>query len=165
MNSFRSLVGLLALMLVGILLGASLYESVVLVPNFRHDIPNSLEHFRLFMRAANPGTFFRVVAPMTQVTLLVGVIIFWMIRPARWWFVAALVTCAAGDVMTFTFHYPRNHLLFRSPLTQPVTDLTVAAQEWGDGNIVRVLMVAVGLICVAWGLRNALMQRAQTSSV
>lgn len=155
MNSFRFLVGLLALMLVGLIFGAAMYEAVVLAPNFRHDIPHSLEHFRQFMSVANPGTFFRAVAPPAQLAVLVSLILCWKIRGARGWFIVGLAAIVGADVVTFTFHYPRNHFLFHSPLTQPVAELTAAAEEWGNGNLVRVALVAVSMIAVALALKKA----------
>lgn len=160
MNTLRQFAGLAALVLVGGILGAAIYESVVLVPNMRNDIPNSLEHFRLFMRQANPGNFFRAWAPATQVVLLLCVVSSWKVRSARWWYVAALLAMVAGDVVTFTFHYPRNHLLFHAPLSQPVPALVAAAQEWGTGNLGRIALVAVGALGAAWGLRAVLLSSA-----
>lgn len=156
MNVLRQIFSLLAPVLVGAILGAAIYESVVLVPNFRYDPPNSLEHFHQFMHQANPGTFFRVMAPAAQVALLVCAVIFWKFRPARWGYLLALAALITADVVTFRFHYPRNHLLFDAPLTQSLPALTAAAQEWGIGNIGRVLLLATSALGAAWGLRKAL---------
>jgi hypothetical protein len=56
---------------------AVICDSVVNAPNFRAWIPKSLEHFRRFMGAANPESFFRVVAPMTQISVLISMILAW----------------------------------------------------------------------------------------
>ena len=73
----QQIVALAADALLGCLLGPCIYESVVLVPNFAADIPASLDHFRAFMKASNPGTFFRTVAPVTQVVLIAALLLSW----------------------------------------------------------------------------------------
>ena len=61
----------IVLVLSGILLGAGVYESVVLAPNLQ-GAPTSLEHARGFYHLTNPGVFFRVVSPATQLFLVVA---------------------------------------------------------------------------------------------
>jgi uncharacterized membrane protein len=144
----------------GMLLGASGYESVVMAPNFAARVPESLEHIRAFFVVANPGTFFRIVAPATQVLLLVSVAVCWRRQGARWWLLGSLVILVLADVITFTFHYPRNELLFNIPLDQVATaQLDAAARQWGSGNHVRVGLLAGAVIGALRGLvalvRNA----------
>jgi hypothetical protein len=59
----------------GMLLGASLYEQLVNVPNCLEDIPQSLEEARLFWSSANPRNYFRVVAPVAQISALISLIL------------------------------------------------------------------------------------------
>jgi hypothetical protein len=56
------LVSAAALVVSAMLLGAGVYESAVVAPNFQ-GAPTSLEHARGFYHATNPGTFFRVLSP------------------------------------------------------------------------------------------------------
>ena len=156
MNILRQIIGFLAIALLGAILGAAIYESVVMVPNYTADIPNSLEHFRLFMREANPGNYFRVVAPMAQISLLACVILCWKSPSARWAYLLALIALIATDVVTFTFHYPRNDFLFRAPLTQPVPELVTAAREWGVGNLGRIALLITSTLGACLGLRAVL---------
>lgn len=143
----------LALAALGTLLGGSLYESVVNAPNMRAGIPDSLEHFRRFMSVTNPGTFFRVVAPLAQLLTLASLVLCWR-RPAgrRWWLLAALACVAVADVITFTFHYPRNALLFGDPLRVAPQELERAAAEWAYGNYLRIALVGAALACVVRAL-------------
>jgi hypothetical protein len=138
----------LATIFLGALLGGSLYDSIVMAPNYRVGIPQSLEHVRQFMAAANPGSFFRVISPLTQLSILISLILGWR-RPAgrKWWLIAALLLSIAGDVLTFTFHYPRNAILFHDPLHTPPEILERAASEWAYGNYVRIMLVGAALIC------------------
>lgn len=164
MNSIRQILGFATLILLGALVGAGCYESVVMAPNYAADIPNSLEHARLFMRVTNPGNFFRVLAPATQLALLLSVVIFWRLRPSRWWYVAALVLLLSVDVITFTFHYPRNDLLFHAPMTQPVPQLTAAAHEWATGNVFRIGLLLASAIAASIGLRSALVSDRESQA-
>ncbi|MFL6254090.1 MAG: anthrone oxygenase family protein, partial [Pyrinomonadaceae bacterium] len=132
---------------IGALFGGSLYDSLVLAPNFRVGLPQSLEHLRQFMAVANPGSFFRFIAPLTQLSILISLILGWR-RPAgrRWWLVVALVLIVAGDVVTFTFHYPRNAILFGDPMHTPPEVLEKAAIEWANGNYLRILLVGAAMV-------------------
>lgn len=161
MNSIRQILGFATIILLGALVGAGCYESVVMAPNYAADIPNSLEHARLFMRVTNPGNFFRVLAPATQLALLLSVVIFWRLRPSRWWYVSALVLLLSVDVITFTFHYPRNDLLFHSPMTQSVPQLTAAAHEWATGNVFRIGLLLASAIAASIGLKSAFISNAE----
>jgi hypothetical protein len=115
------------------LLGAGLYESVVLAPNLQ-GAPSSLEHARGFYHATNPGMFFRVLSPGTQIFLLLAQVYNWAPAPlTRWRLAGALVLAILGDVITFKFHNPRNTILFSDPLTRSAADLDRVATEWAAG--------------------------------
>ena len=148
MSKLKEIVLCLAIISIGALLGGSLYDSIVLAPNFRVGIPQSLEHLRQFMAVANPGSFFRFIAPLTQLSILISVILGWR-RPAgrRWWLILALILIVAGDVITFTFHYPRNAILFHDPMHTPPETLEKAAIEWAYGNYLRILLVGAAMVC------------------
>ena len=147
MDALRSLSLTIAIVLLGAVLGAGLYESSVMAPNYQANIPESLNHVKQFFSVANPGTYFRVVAPATQITLLVALILNWKVSARRWWLVAALLIAVGMDVVTFAYHYPRNVILFSDPMNTPIDVLTGAAREWMYGNLIRCVMVTVALFC------------------
>jgi hypothetical protein len=72
----------IVLVLSGILLGAGVYESVVLAPNLQ-GAPTSLEHARGFYHLTNPGVFFRLVSPATQLFLVVALVGNWKSQATR----------------------------------------------------------------------------------
>lgn len=138
----------IALVVAAMLLGASVYESVVLAPNLQ-GAPTSLEHARGFYHVTNPGVFFRVISPATQLLLLLALVCNW--RPtlvARWRLAGALLLAILADLITFQFHYPRNAILFRAPLTSPPADLDRVAAEWATGNYVRIAVVLTVVVLV-----------------
>src|SRR6266853_6537377 len=66
----------IALVASAMLLGAGVYESVVVAPNF-HGAPASLQHARGFYHATNPGMLFRVLSPALQLSLLLALLCNW----------------------------------------------------------------------------------------
>jgi hypothetical protein len=97
MSKIREIILCLVIISIGALFGGSLSDSIVLAPNFRVGIPQSLEHLRQFMAAANPGSFFRFIAPLAQTSTLVSLMLAWK-RPAgrKWWLIAALLLIVAA---------------------------------------------------------------------
>jgi hypothetical protein len=140
MSTLRLIVTGAALLGAGALFGASLYDAVVLAPNLRGG-PTGLEHGRLFMSAATPANLFRILSPATQLLLLVAVAANWASPERRWPLVGALLALVLGDVITFTVHYPRNHLMFDAPLAVDPERLSLAAQQWAAANLLRVALV------------------------
>ena len=137
-----------AIILIGAVFGAGFYESVVMAPNYGANVPNSLEHAKEFFSVANPGNFFRLVAPVTQITLLIALVFNWRGAPERrWWILGALLLAVATDVITFTFHYPRNAILFTDPMNTPPEALRAAAGQWMYGNYLRVAFLLSGFLC------------------
>jgi hypothetical protein len=135
-------VGSLALLAVALLLGATWYEAVVMAPNYERDVPDSISLARQFLQRTTPAHYFRIVAPLAQLLTLATVVAEWR-RPGRWTFVVAFVLLIVADAITYTFHYPRLAIMFKSGETDRAR-LTRAAREWAMGNWVRgVLLVAV----------------------
>jgi hypothetical protein len=136
----------------GALFGASLYDAFVLAPNLRGG-PAGLEHGRLFMTAATPANLFRILAPVTQVLVALSVVFNWSNGQARWSLIGALTALILTDVITFTYHYPRNRQMFTAPLTVPAEQLERAARQWASANWIR-----VALVLAAWlGTLSALL--------
>jgi hypothetical protein len=136
---FREIVTNLSLLSVGALFGASLYDAVVLAPNLLGG-PHGLEHARLFMARATPANLFRVLAPASQVLMLLSVVANWSSPQCRWPLAGAFIALAVIDVITFTYHYPRNSLFFTAPLTVDPKRLDIAARQWASMNLVRVAL-------------------------
>src|SRR5580692_9114105 len=115
--NLRLVIVAIALVLTAMLLGTGVYQNVVDAPNYL-GAPTSLEHARGFYHATNPGVFFRMLVPATQLSLLLAIVFNWKPVPAtRWRLAGALVALILTDVITFRFHYPRNDILFVAPLT------------------------------------------------
>jgi len=129
-----------ALLCVGALLGAALYDAVVLAPNLRGG-PAGLEHGRLFMSAATPANLLRILSPASQILALLAVVTTWSSPQRRWPLIGPLLALVASDVITFTYHYPRNRLMLTAPLTIEPKVLALAARQWAATNLARVVLV------------------------
>jgi hypothetical protein len=73
----------------------------------------------------------------------VAVVVNWASPQRRWPLVSALLALVLGDVITFTYHYPRNRLMFDAPLTVEPERLSLAARQWAAANLLRVALVLV----------------------
>lgn len=143
---------MLALLGLSLLLGATAYESVVMAPNYERDVPASIDVARQFLKRTTPAAFFRVLAPLTQVLLLACVIVCWRVPGARWPAVAALGALVIADIITFTFHYPRLAIMFGPSASSDPGQLRIAAHQWAQGNIVRLVLIVAAWVCVLWSL-------------
>lgn len=144
------------------LVGASLYDTVVLAPNLKGG-PEGLEHGRLFMTNATPANLFRTLSPATQVLLLVAIVANWPWPERRWPLIGALAAIVLCDVITFAYHYPRLHVMFTAPLAVDSARVTVAAQQWAAANLVRVALL-IGSWCATLIALIALVQVAHPGS-
>ena len=140
------IIATLALLGLSLLLGATLYESVVMAPNFERDVPASIAIARQFLVRTTPAHYFRILSPLTQLLLLAGLIASWRISGARWGLGAALGLLVLLDLITFSFHYPRLAIMFRAPLPQDPAPLRRAAREWALGNHVRLVLLVIAFL-------------------
>lgn len=138
----------IALLGLTLLLGATVYESVVMAPNYERDIPDSLGIARRFLQRTTPAHYFRVIAPSTLILLLIDVIVSWHMPYARTGLLIGFASLVIGDVLTFAFHYPRLEIMFKHPLGDDVARLRKAAREWAVGNVVRAVLLVLAFLAV-----------------
>jgi uncharacterized membrane protein len=136
------------LLLLSMLLGASSFQVVVDIPNWT-GLP-ALEHYRAFYQVLNPGTFFQTLLPTTLLALLAGLVCNWRPIPAtRWRLAGALALMILVGVITFTFHFPRNRILFVDLLTRPAAYYHQVVTEWAAGDYVRLAVIVTAIVLVA----------------
>ena len=76
---------------------------------------------------------------MTELLILTSLILSWSSTPQRrLWLLISLLAVIASDIVTFTYHYPSNTILFQRPLSADTKYLERVAREWAVGNYVRV---------------------------
>jgi hypothetical protein len=129
------------------LLFVNIYNSVVDAPNWGHNLPKSIEATRAYFSVADPGKFFRIASPINQVLAVLALIACWKVdRRLRWLCAAAALFAIAGDMMTFAYFYPRNDIMFRSPVAENLDAIRAAHAQWSAMNWVRSVIVGLGLI-------------------
>lgn len=143
--------GTLALVAVALLLGATWYEAVVMAPNYERDMPSSLLLARQFLQRTTPAHYFRVVAPLAQLLILLTVLAAWT-RAARWAFLLALGLLIVADLITYFFHYPRLAVMFASDEGLDSARAARAAREWAVGNWARGVLLLVVFLVLDQGL-------------
>jgi hypothetical protein len=146
MNSLREIAICLATTFAAGILFVNVYTSIVDAPNWGRDIPASIEATRNYFVVANPGTFFRLAAPINQVVTLIALVACWTLDTrVRYYLLAALVIAVATDAMTFTYFYPRNAIMFENPIDGNTEAIRTAWKGWTLMNWPRSIIVAIAL--------------------
>lgn len=136
-----------AAVLVAAIFGASAYEQIVVSYSWQARPEDAVGHYRALGTIVTPARFFRRLAPVSQIALVVSVIWSALTGVALLWTGTALAAMALTDVITFTFHYPRNRALFIDPMLAPAR-LDAVAREWRRGNLVRVALVTMAFLAL-----------------
>jgi hypothetical protein len=134
------------------LLLTNIYTSIVDATSWGSNFPDSIETARKYFAVVNPGTFFRIFSPLNQLIALVALIAFWKSVPSSRKFLgAALAVYVLTDVFTFGFFYPRNDIMFVTPITD-IETVKQAWSQWNSMNWVRSAILAAGIVCSFLGL-------------
>jgi len=140
----RQVVVWLAVIVIGGVLGANVYTSAVDARNWGANIPTSLNAARSYFSVANPGSFFRIASPLTQVLSLLALILCWNVPGARLLAGIAVAANVTGDIMTFAYFYPRNAVMFVNPMSADAA--AEAWRGWVAMNHVRSAVVLTALL-------------------
>ena len=128
------------------LLFANMYTSLVDATSWGSNIPNSIATARDYYKAANPGNFFRLFSPVSQVLGLLVLVLFWKSSPAiRLYVGIAFVLYITAEGLTFGYFYPRNAIMFKSAPLSDIALLRKTWSEWNSMNWVRSAMLLVGI--------------------
>ncbi len=131
------------------------FNSIVNAANWESNIPQSITATREFFVVANPGTFFQVVDPANMLLVVLALILCWKNSSIRLALGIAILCYITSMILTFTYFYPRNDVMF---LSQPLPDtatLKKAAAEWGRMGWARCFLSLAGLVCTFIALDKA----------
>ncbi len=135
---------------------ANIYNSIVNAANWESNVPDSITATRDFFVVANPGTFFQPIDLSNLVLITLALILFWKKAASiRLCLGIALLCYISAIVLTFTYFYPRNEIMFLSEQLPDTETLKKAASEWGRMNWVRSLIWLTGLTCTFLALNKA----------
>lgn len=126
---------------------ANIFNSMVISDAAKSDIPNSIIAAREYFKAVNPGDFFKIFSPATQLLTFLSIILFWKTKKSVRVFLAIALLCyILGDIFAFTYFHPRSDIIY---LSQPIPNtetLSKLSEEWSDMNWVRSLVLLVGVV-------------------
>ncbi len=126
---------------------ANIYNSMVNAVATDSDIPNSIMAAREYFKVVNPGDFFKIFSPATQIFTLFSLILFWKTAKSLRIFLGIALLCyISEDIFAFTYFHPRNDIMY---LSQPIPDtetLKKISSEWMSMNWVRSFILFIGLI-------------------
>lgn len=121
----------LSLALASGLLFTNIYNSMIDAKLWGTDIPRSIETAREYLKAVNPGNFFRIFSPINQVLALVALVLFWKSSPTvRIYLGITLVLYVLSELFTLSYFYPRNDIMFKNSLT----DIDAIRKAWTGWN-------------------------------
>ncbi len=134
----------------------NIYNSIVNATNWESNIPQSITATRDFFVVANPGTFFKLIDPTNMLLIVLALIFFWKKSSSiRLLLGIALLCYVSSMILTFTYFYPRNEVMFLSEQLPATETLKKVASEWGSMNWVRSLIWLAGLVCSFLALDKA----------
>ena len=134
----------------------NIYNSIVNAANWESNIPQSITATKDFCVVANPGTFFKLIDPTNMLLIVLSLILFWKRSSSIRLFLGIALLCYVSSmILTFTYFYPRNEVMFLSEQLPGTETLKKAATEWRRMNWVRSLIWLAGLVCSFLALDKA----------
>ena len=130
------------------LLFTNIYNSIVNAANWESNVPHSITATKNFFVVANPGTFFKIIDPANLVLIVLALVLFGKKSASiRLYLGIALVCYVSSMILTFTYFYPRNEIMFLSEQLPDTETLKRVATQWGNMNWVRSFIWLTGLVC------------------
>lgn len=134
---------------------ANMYNSIVDTTSWISNVPVSIEVFRQYFYNVNPGKFYRIFSPINQLLALIAVFLFWKTSgKTRLFLIMAFLLAVAGDVLTFTYFYPRNDLLMDLPIQGNTSRFIEILKQWRFMNWIRTIIVLIGFLFSCLGLNE-----------
>lgn len=138
-----------------ILLGAILFETLVIYPDIFHDVPESLHTSMEFMAVRGPSDFFPPIGMLALLTGIGSVILSWRAENVRYWLLVSVILLAVGEfLLSVFFFWPRNTIMFEQGVAvHSVAVLQQTAWEFQTGhwirlgtNVITSVMAFVGVL-------------------
>lgn len=141
-NKMKVIVLFLAIIINSGVLSVNVYNSIVDAPNWGADIPASIETARSYFTVKNPADFFKIVGVVIHILGINCVIRFWKTnKQIRLYTLSALILIFITDILTFSYFFPRNDVLFDVTSTADIQTLTSTWEEWSMMNWIRSLII------------------------
>ncbi len=119
----------------GLVLGGATLEIMVYLPNWFHNMPDSLVKTRAFVAVRNPGDFFQFFVPLLLIVSILAAIVSWHRSKVRWALIIGTLILLGSELLTFFVVYPNIRIvLAEDVLTRPIAEIEAAANSfylWG----------------------------------
>lgn len=127
------------LWVVMILLGAVMFETLVVYPDIFHNVPESLQTAMDFMAVRGPSDFFPPVGMLALITGLGSVVLSWRVESVRYWLLVSVALIIVGEfLLSVFFFWPRNTIMFEEGIAvHSVSFLRQTAWEFQTGHWIR----------------------------
>ena len=130
----------------------TIYNLLVDAGSWGSNIPASILTARDYYRQVDPRDFFKIIAPINQILILLTIILFWKDSVSlRIYFLAAFVLYAIIASLTFIYFVPRDMIIFNSPVENTM-QIRTALSEWKQMNWVRTFLGLAGVLSTCRGL-------------
>jgi uncharacterized membrane protein YedE/YeeE len=143
----------LSIILASGLVMVTVYNTVVDSKSWRSEIPASIETARDYYKHVDPRRFYVIVGPITVVSSLLTIILFWRDAVSlRFYFGASFVLYAVIVILTIAYFGPRDLILFALPMQGHIEEIRAAATEWSRINWLRTILGLAGVLFSFKGL-------------
>ena len=130
----------------------TIYNLLVDAASWGSNMPDSILTARDYYRQVDPRDFFKIIAPINQILILLTIILFWKDSPSmRMYFLTSFVLYAIIASLTFLYFVPRDRIIFNSPI-ENIPAIRTALSEWKLMNWVRTLLGLAGVLSTCKGL-------------
>lgn len=133
----------LSIVLGAVFLGATVFQMMVIVPEYYRDIPNGMIQFA--HGTIEPKAFWASpLGPITALIMIVTLVANWR-TPRRQWIILSVITVIAANVFTFVYFVPRLQImgLLDHVTTQDPGLLTRTINEWVFADKVRFVFLVI----------------------
>jgi len=125
---------------------ANIFNSMVIAVATGSDIPNSVLAAKVFFKISDPGDFFKVFSPASQILTLLSLILHWnSSKKSRRFLAIALICYISGDIFAFIYFHPRTDIMMSQP-TPDTETLKRLSSEWSNMNWVRSFVLLIGVV-------------------
>ena len=135
---------------VAMVLGGTLYQTIVVSPEWGGDLPGSLAIYFTPARAARMGDFWRNPFLMSYgIFLIAAIVACWPNRARRMWLFATLAVFIAILIWTFTYFIPQGviPLFMNAGAGIEPAEITHRSEAWIFWDKVRLGVGIVGFFC------------------